>query len=221
MSGSIKKLVSNKFYFSIFLLAVVYSVGFTTVLLGHSDELMMLTPYNLLFASGLLIYNAKTSDQKFWILLLLVMLAGFLIEVVGVHTGLIFGSYSYGAGLGWKLFGVPLMIGVNWGILVLASAALIHQFNLHFVIKAALAATLMVLYDVLLEPVAIRFDFWTWSTVHVPVQNYAAWWLIAFAMLLGVFYHVKNLRNSIAIYVISIQSLFFLVLILTEKLPIR
>ena len=215
------KLLRNRFYLSLLLLIIVYAVGFTSVLLGHTDELMLLTPFNLLFASALLIYNANQANRAYWFLLFLVMMAGFLVEVLGVHTGMIFGTYSYGAGLGWKLFGVPLMIGVNWGILVFATAALFHHLQIHLAFKAALAATSMVLYDVLLEPVAIRFDFWTWSAVHVPIQNYVAWWLIAFGMLLAVNYWVRNLKNRIAFYIISIQTLFFLVLILTENLQIR
>ncbi len=221
MSDTLKNILYNRFYLSLLLLIIVYAVGFATVLLGHTDDLMLLTPFNLLFASGLLIFNANQANRYYWLLLLLVMIAGFLVEVLGVHTGLIFGTYSYGAGLGLKLFGVPLMIGVNWGILVFATAALFQHLQLNFVFKAALAATAMVLYDVLLEPVAIRFDFWTWATVHVPIQNYIAWWLIAFVMLLAVNYWVRNLKNRIAVYIVSIQTLFFWVLITTENLPIR
>jgi putative membrane protein len=149
------------------------------------------------------------------------MLAGFLVEVVGIKTGLIFGTYAYGEGLGIKWLDVPLMIGVNWGVLVFGTAALVQHFKLARWLKAALAATLMVSYDVLLEPVAVRFDFWSWAGGTIPIQNYLAWWIIAFGMLLGAFYLVKNLRNRLAIYIIGIQTLFFILLIFDQNLTIR
>jgi putative membrane protein len=216
-----KRLLTNRFYLSLSLLVIVYTVGFVTVLLGQAESLMLLTPYNLLFASGLLIYNAEGFDKRYVSWLLVVMLAGFFVEVAGIKTGLIFGTYAYGEGLGIKWLDVPLMIGVNWGVLVFGTAALIQHFRLARWVKAAIAATLMVSYDVLLEPVAIRFDFWSWEGGTIPLQNYLAWWIISFGMLLGAFYLVKNLRNRLAIYVIGIQTLFFVVLILDQNLSIR
>ena len=42
-----------------------------------------------------------------------------LTEAIGVNTGLLFGTYEYGANLGFKIFGVPLIIGVNWTVLII------------------------------------------------------------------------------------------------------
>ncbi len=216
-----KKILTNRFYLSLSLLVIVYMVGIVTVLLGYAEPLMLLTPFNLLFASGLLIYNAEGFDKRYGSWLLVVMLAGFFVELVGIETGLIFGTYSYGDGLGIKWLDVPLMIGVNWGVLVFATAALVQHFKIAKWIKAVLAATMMVSYDALLEPVAVRFDFWSWAAGVIPLQNYLAWWIIAFGMLLGAFYLVKNLRNRVAIYIIGIQTLFFVLLIFDQNLTIR
>jgi uncharacterized membrane protein len=78
----------------------------------------------------------------------------------------------------------------------------------------------MLAYDVLLEPVAIHFDFWSWEGGSIPLQNYAAWWIIAFFMLLGAFYFVQNLKNRLAVYIIGIQVLFFIILILNQGLTV-
>jgi putative membrane protein len=88
-------------------------------------------------------------------------------------------------------------------------------------LKAALAATIMVLYDVLLEPVAVRFDFWSWAGAAIPIQNYIAWWVIGFVMLSGVYYFVKNLKKKLAIYVILVQALFFIIVILQQGLSLH
>lgn len=208
----------NKTRLSLLLLSVIYLVGFVSVALGQADQLMKLSAVNLLFVAALLLYNAEKIDRTYATWFLLVAVSGYLIELAGVSSGLVFGSYAYGSNLGIKLFEVPLMIGVNWSMLVFATAAIVSGLNLKNRMKAAIAASIMVLYDLFLEPVAIRFDFWSWETVAVPLQNYLAWWIIAFAMLTGVFRFVKQLRNSLAIYILGIQLAFFILLILVEGL---
>jgi putative membrane protein len=212
--------LKNHFQLSLFLLVVIYAVGIATVMLGHADNLMQLTPYNLIFASAILLYNAEGLNRRYLLWFAVVAVSGYLLELIGIKTGLVFGEYSYGSGLGIKLFDVPVIIGINWAILVFATAALVQHYNWPIWLKAAISATIMVAYDVFLEPVAIRFDFWNWAGGSIPVQNYAAWWLIAFFMLLGAFYFVKNLKNRLAIYVIGIQALFFIIIILNQALPL-
>ncbi len=212
MSKFILNFLNNRFRLSLFLLTAIYTVGIVTVLLGYADSLMELTPYNLIFASAVLLYNAEGYGRKFLIWFSVIAVAGYLIELLGIITGLIFGSYSYGAGLGFKLFDVPVIIGANWAVLVFATAALIQHVLWPRWLKSAVAATLMVAYDILLEPVAIRYDFWTWAGGSIPIQNYIAWWIIAFTMLMCAFYFVNNLKNRIAVYVIGIQTLFFAVI---------
>jgi putative membrane protein len=40
--------------------------------------------------------------------------------MLGVHTGILFGNYKYGNALGLKLNDVPILIGINWFIVVYA-----------------------------------------------------------------------------------------------------
>ena len=54
-------------------------------------------------------------------------IVGMVAEMLGVNFGYIFGSYQYGEALGWKLFGVPLLLGANWTILTVCSAAIAAQ----------------------------------------------------------------------------------------------
>jgi putative membrane protein len=212
--------MKDKYRRSLLLLVIVYLVGTVTVLAGYTDQLMKLTSYNLLFVAFLFLYHATNVNRMYAICLLVIGISGYLVELLGIFTGFVFGSYAYGAGLGIKLAGVPLMIGVNWALLIFATGALVHRINLALWIKAALGATLMVGYDLLLEPVAMRFDFWSWEGNQVPLQNYIAWWVISFVMHLGVLSRVKNLQNKLALPVIIIQALFFLLLILTENLSV-
>ena len=53
---------------------------------------------------------------------------GFLVEVIGVNYGIIFGNYTYGKVLGFKVLNVPLMIGVNWFFLSIACGGISDIF---------------------------------------------------------------------------------------------
>lgn len=218
MPGTIMNFIKDKTRFSLFLLIVIYLVGFVTALLGFTDSLMQLTPFNLLFAAGLIIYNTSEINARFFIWFACIAVIGFLLEWIGITTGIIFGEYHYGDTLGIQLMDVPLIIGINWSVLVFSTAAVVSGTDLNKWLKSALAATLMVCYDFLLEPVAVRFDFWTWTGGEIPVQNYLAWWIISFMFLLPTHYLFSNLKNRIALPVILVQALFFVVLILKEGL---
>ncbi len=115
---------------------------------------------------------------------------------------------------------VPLIIGVNWAVLVFSAAAILNKLQINHWLKAALGATIMVAYDFLLEPVAMRFDFWDWQGGTIPLQNYLAWWITAFLMSLGVLRYVSSLKNKIAPFVLAIQTLFFAILILKEGISL-
>ena len=96
---------------------------------------------------------------------------------------------NYGATLGVSFLNVPITIGINWLVLVLATQAVVEEWNVGGKIgKAALGAGLMTALDVLIEPVAIHFDFWHWSGGQVPIQNFGAWWLASFYFHYGSFY---------------------------------
>ena len=67
----------------------------------------------------------------------------------------------------------------------------------------------MVAYDVLMEPVAIRLDFWHWPEGSIPLQNYFAWFVVAFALLVAVHRAFGRINNRVAIALIAIQLAFF------------
>ncbi|HAQ39317.1 MAG TPA: carotenoid biosynthesis protein [Saprospirales bacterium] len=222
MSKSLNQLKNSKYRLSLFLLLVIYLVGIVTALLGHTDSLMRLTPFNLVFAAALIVYNSESLNVKYILWFTLIAVSGFLIEYAGITTGAIFGLYHYGNTLGLKVLEVPLIIGINWSVLVFSTAAILANIKISLWFKSMIAATLMLIYDFFLEPVAVRFDFWTWEGGNIPIQNYLAWWMISFIFLVPTHMIVKRLNNRMALPVILIQALFFIVLILKEGLlPIK
>lgn len=204
----------NKRNVAIVTLAVVYSSGIIGLSIPSSRELFAsTTPLSLVISAALLLWCHTDWNKPFWLFLGITSLVGYTVEVIGVHTEIIFGSYEYGDTLGWKIFRVPPMIGVNWMMLIYASGIIGEQLKASRLVKSMAGAALMVLLDLVIEPVAIQLDFWHWENSKIPLQNYVAWYFIA-AVLLYVFYALPfRKKNEFAGYLYGFQALFFGVLL--------
>jgi putative membrane protein len=176
------------------------------------DFFQLLTPFNLLATAAIVFHFEEQKTGPYLLFIIITFTVGYLVEVAGVHTGLIFGEYCYGSTLGIKLFDVPLAIGLNWAVLIYASGLASDKLPLPKIIKALIGAGIMVLLDFLIEPVAIKLDFWSWTRGNIPTHNYIAWFLISF--LLHLFYQLLSFskNNSLAIRLLYIEAMFFLVL---------
>lgn len=150
---------------------------------------------------------SKQPNWKFYGSLLLIALIGFFLEVLGVKTELIFGSYYYGRTLGLKAFSVPLLIGANWAILLYCTAQISQLKNQ--ILNALFGAFLMVFLDFFIEQIASRFDFWYWKNGIIPLQNYIAWFIISFALNLAFQKRLGQKSNLTAKAFYMIQITFF------------
>lgn len=192
-------------------LCILYVVGFICIGLGLMPEVVMLTPINLLLSILVALLFDKHSWSKVFPFIIIVFVLGYGLEVAGVQTGAIFGEYAYGAILGPKIWETPLMIGVNWVLLCYAAGYTVNAMvpKVNGLIKAALGSTLLVGLDFLIEPIAIKWDMWTWAAVDIPLQNYIAWWCIAMIMMLLFYKSFKNSKNNVAMSVFILQIAFF------------
>ena len=184
--------------------------GFLTPELN--DLFIKLVPFHLLLMLSLMIISGYDGTRDMLLFALMVYAAGFLVEVAGVNTGLIFGSYTYGYTLGLKIWHTPLMIGVNWLILVYTTGVLLNTIKINEYALAAIGAVVLVSIDFLIEPVAIKYDYWSWQGGVIPMQNYIGWFIVAFIMFL--FFNRMNFRkqNPAAIVLFVTQLVFFIVL---------
>lgn len=175
---------------------------------------MQLVPWHLLLMTVVIIYSHNQVNTKFLLFALLISVACFGAELMGVHTGLLFGNYSYGDTLGIKLFGVPLMIGVNWFLLIYATGVLMQQRSRvkSIYIRILAGALLLVLLDVLIEPVAIRFNYWHWADNTIPLKNYGCWFLLGAAMLYAFEKFKFDPQSKVAPVLLLMQFVFFMVL---------
>lgn len=172
---------SEKPYLQIWMMAVFYTVGIVGISLPeYADRFVTLSAFNLLLTAGLLIWGSPALDNQMIGAIGIAFVIGYWIEVIGVKSGVLFGEYAYGPNLGIKLLDVPLIIGVNWFILAFASYGIMRQLTNNKIAGALGAAALMTGLDVLIEPVAISLDFWSWTAEDVPLQNYLMWFLVSF-----------------------------------------
>lgn len=183
----------------------------------------------MLLSFSLLLWTQEQKNKAFWIFAAACIIIGIGVEIIGVNTGVLFGSYSYGSALGIKLAEVPLLIGINWFIIVYCCAVSVHSLLQRIIRPAASAgvgasrplkalavitdgATLAVLFDWLMEPVAVKLNFWHWQNNSIPVYNYVCWFVIS-ALLLLIFNACRFHRpNKFAVHLLLIQIMFFLVL---------
>lgn len=194
-------------------LVIFHGVGLWGLLLsGNPAYFQQLTPMNLLLTNVLLFGFHRHWNGAFVLFAAVVFAVGFLSEVVGVHTGLLFGDYSYGAALGAKLWEVPLLIGLNWLMLVYTTGHISNYTGLPWLAKALVGAGLMVLLDYFIEPVAMRYDFWGWEGSHIPLSNFIGWFGVA--LLLQLYFQRANIfkQNRLAPYVYLVQLVFFICL---------
>lgn len=171
-----------------------------------------LTPLHLILSATILFYFHKTWSYSFFLFVFITFNVGFFVEVLGIQTGSIFGQYSYSSVLGPKVFDTPLIIGINWLMLVYATGIIGNYIGGRKFIKALIATILMVLLDYFIEPIAIKLNFWQWESNNVPVQNYIAWGLISFVLLYIFYLSPFKKYNPIALSFYIIQLLFFLTL---------
>jgi len=193
-------------------LLIYYGVGLVGLSLEPSRSFFSeLVPFSLLLSLALLLYFHEGWTKRSIFVYILVFLAGFFIEVAGVATGQIFGNYLYGPALGPMVLGTPLMIGVNWFILTYCAFE-IFRGNRNLYMAAIMGSFLMVMYDFVLEPVAVQLYWWLWIFGAIPVQNFLAWLIVSFLMLLLIRQAKTVSKNPMALFLFIVQFVFFLIL---------
>lgn len=176
------------------------------------DNLMGLSGANILLCF-ILVFLSSSNWSKEFFLFLIIATGGFLLEGIGVNTGLLFGNYEYGQELGYKLLGVPIVLGFNWYCVVAASAHLVTKVlkNKSLTERALWTGLLCTFLDYLIEPVAMHFDFWDWQNGIIPLYNYISWFIISTVFGVIYLYNVKDF-NRTAMLLFFTWVIFFFIL---------
>lgn len=202
-----------------FILCVLYAVGIAGISIETTRPFFnWLTPSFLLLNCGaLLLFHPWRHPVQAAAAFAGVWAVGFGVEALGVNTGFPFGEYWYGDVLGRKLFSAPLLIGVNWLLLSYASLSFTRLLY-KGALAIPLAAFLMTIMDVLIEPVAIELGYWTWQDGMPPRQNYQAWFVVSHLTVLLIAALEDARENKLAAPLLILQAVFFLSLNIVFRL---
>ena len=205
----IKKRLPSRSTLFICALYIIHLSALIGVYLGYIQWFLSKT-WAILFLIFLVIWDGlpKKSIKISWPIPAIFFI-GFIAEWLGVKFGFLFGDYSYGANLGMKLDDIPIIMGINWVILSLATRGIIQRFFKLPVMKILVSSVLMVSLDVLLEPLAPQLDYWSFETMVAPLSNYMGWLIYSILMQsLLEFVQFKGHFN-ISVHILIIQLFFF------------
>ncbi len=179
---------------------------------------LLLTPYQLLSTMILILVFHRGWNDAFPIFAAAAFWIGFGSELIGIHTGYLYGDYVYGASLGPNLWDVPLVIGVNWFVLVYLTGAVFHKSIPNDYYAAFLGAVSMTALDYVMEPVAVALDFWSWKFDIIPGENYLGWMGVSFLIHL-IYRKIKfEKENQLAAFLLVALIVFFGILNFTLEI---
>ena len=200
-----------------------HAIGLVGYLFASDTSFRYTTPLNQLLMFGLLLYTLQEHSLRLWLFIIISFVTGLLVEMIGTNTGLLFGDYRYGDVLGPSINHVPWIIGINWVLVIYCCGSTMQLIlqkwgesiglsdrmkRLSLVIDGALLA---VLFDWIMEPVAIQLGYWSWSG-SIPFFNYLCWFLISIPLLMLFPYRPTATPNKFAFHLFLIQAFFFLLL---------
>ena len=200
-------------FFAIITIWAFQIFGAIGIIFWNREWFINMTPFTLLLYF-IIIYSRDLDSHKKVFFLLLTFSWGIFSEIIGVNTGLIFGSYEYGKTLGFQVLNVPLVIGINWVVTTVICGTIASQLKVKASLQILIAIILMLVLDGLIEPVAPKIDMWSFNHENgiAPLSNYITWALVS--LPLQSYLILKKLRFNI--YLSSnlylSQLLFFTVL---------
>ena len=218
----------SKYQIATSLAILFHIIGITGILFFDKDFFIRSTTFNLLLMFALLVWTQDKKNKFSWLFLGSCFLTGVGVEIIGVKTSALFGHYQYGNVLGPGVMNVPWIIGINWFIIIYCCGISVHTLLMKISNRVSATetpqslkalsiivdgATLAVFFDWLMEPVAVKLNYWHWNgDGSIPFFNYICWFIVS-VLLLTVFHFCKfDKQNKFAVNLLLIQFMFFLIL---------
>ena len=150
------------------------------------------------------------SEKKLFILLLIAGVLGFIYELIGVKSGLLFGNYHYTDVFNIKLFSIPIVMISAWIIILNFTLSFIENIQKKYFILVG--AITMVVVDLLIDPVAVHgLNIWEWDNsgkyYGIPSHNFLGWFLLSITILIP--FQFINYRITLISRLLSIMVLGF------------
>jgi bisanhydrobacterioruberin hydratase len=194
--------------YSLYFLILVYVSG-TIGFIFNPSFFEPFTPYTLVLTALVFLIHQPLTKASFVLAFLSVALIGFVSEVIGVKTGLVFGAYHYGHSLGYLSLGVPLIIPINWALLVTCGVLFVKGISSNKIINALLSAALITGLDFIIEKNAAQLKLWYFHSGSPGLHNYFAWFVIAFVTSFFLQKQLLQGHTKSAKLILGLQFLFF------------
>ena len=181
------------------------------------DLFLSLSPISLIFTFLIVVCSNIEVSYKSFATIIIIFFLSIISEIIGVNYGLLFGSYYYGENLGYSIYGVPLVIGLNWVVLTVSCGNIAsYFFEKNKYLSIFFGSLLMLILDVIMEQVSGNIDFWYFNDENL-IFNYITWFILGacnqyFYQSLN---YTKNLVISVNVYLSFI--VFFLILFVYLK----
>ena len=190
--------------------------GVFGILVIDFDLFLSLSPISLIFTFLIVVYSNIEVSYKSFATIIFIFSLSIISEIIGVNYGLLFGSYYYGENLGYSIYGVPLVIGLNWVVLTVSSGNIASYLFENKYLSIFIGSLLMLILDVIMEQVSGNIDFWYFNDDNL-IFNYITWFILGacnqyFYQSLN---YTKNLVISVNVYISFI--VFFLILFVYLK----
>jgi len=199
-------------YFTL-LIVFLFTMGLLFHIVSFTRPwVLAITDFTMLITNSIVLYfvfrTQKNKTLLYWSIVTFTLT--YLTELAGVRTGAIFGEYHYGETMIFQVMNVPIVIGMNWVILMLGSYSLVYWMKAKPVLLPVFSSLLIVGFDFVMEEVAMKLDYWQWEGNNVPLQNYVAWFIISliFSSILTLL-KVKIENNILKVYFV-VQLGFFI-----------
>jgi putative membrane protein len=203
---------------AISIIVIFHLVGLIGLSIPFTRSIFLyLVPWHLLLMTAVIVLNHNRVDTRFIFFLVLIFISGFAAEWAGIHKHWFFGEYTYGKTLGFKVLDVPLIVGVNWFLLTYSASVLMQRSRLKSMfLRIIIGSLILVLLDLLIEPVAVRLDYWQWAGDAVLLKNYLSWFLASVVMLSIYELFRFKYQSVVAPVFLLIQFIFFGILYLVQ-----
>jgi len=166
-------------------------------------------PFTILLMTIIIMAYHRPLNLRFIQITLLLALLGFGIEVAGIKTGLIFGHYKYGSVLGPRIAEVPIIMGINWVLMVYGGVAIASRTGMSILPGSLVSAIIITVSDFIIEKFAILTGMWTWVDGAPPLRNYSGWFIASLLLSLLYYNTVKSKIRKVAIYIYIYQIVLF------------
>ena len=196
--------------FSIFIVWLINVSGFFGMFSDQKEFFLTFTPYAILMSFILIFINSKINQKGFITSIVIIAIFGFIIEYLGANYGILFGAYSYGENLGLKVGNVPLIMAINWILLIIITGNFSEKvFKNSLASRVIFGSLLMVILDFFIEVSAPKLDYWEFDKHPVPQTNYI-WWFV-FSIIFQIVYqiYVKEKEYKLSQNILVIHFLFF------------